>query len=134
MARVEPWAQDVKHLPLTCCLPPSLLPFVLSFFPSAQSCLTLHDPRTVARQAPLSVGFPRQESWSGLPSPGDLPDPGISSISCTGKQILYHCTSWEALLSINQGIFAKHLVNARFSARVSLPHLSVASSLQDFVT
>ena len=34
---------------------------------------------TVARQAPLSMGFPRQESWSGLPfpSPGDLPDPGI---------------------------------------------------------
>ena len=30
-------------------------------------------------QAPLSVGFPRQERWSGLPfpSPGDLPDPGI---------------------------------------------------------
>ena len=30
-------------------------------------------------QAPLSVGFPRQEYWSGLPfpSPGDLPDPGI---------------------------------------------------------
>ena len=30
-------------------------------------------------QAPLSMGFPRQEYWSGLPfpSPGDLPDPGI---------------------------------------------------------
>ena len=36
-------------------------------------------PWTVAHQAPLSIGFPRQESWSGLPfpSPGDLPDPGI---------------------------------------------------------
>ena len=34
---------------------------------------------TVARQAPLSLGFSRQEYWSGLPfpSPGDLPDPGI---------------------------------------------------------
>ena len=34
---------------------------------------------TVAFQAPLSMGFSRQESWSGLPfpSPGDLPDPGI---------------------------------------------------------
>ena len=34
---------------------------------------------TVARQAPLSTGFSRQEYWSGLPfpSPGDLPDPGI---------------------------------------------------------
>ena len=36
-------------------------------------------PWTVAPQAPLSMGFPRQEYWSGLPfpSPGDLPDPGI---------------------------------------------------------
>ena len=34
---------------------------------------------TVALQAPLSVGFSRQEYWSGLPfpSPGDLPNPGI---------------------------------------------------------
>ena len=36
-------------------------------------------PRTVARQAPLSMEFSRQEYWSGLPfpSPGDLPYPGI---------------------------------------------------------
>ena len=36
-------------------------------------------PWTVARQAPLSMGFSKQEYWSGLPfpSPGDLPDPGI---------------------------------------------------------
>ena len=34
---------------------------------------------TVARQAPLSMGFSRQDNWNGLPSPppGDLPDPGI---------------------------------------------------------
>ena len=34
---------------------------------------------TVAHQAPLSMGFSRQEYWSGLPfpSPGDLPNPGI---------------------------------------------------------
>ena len=40
-------------------------------------------PWTVAHQAPLSVGFSRQEYWSGLPfpSPGDLPDPGIKSTS-----------------------------------------------------
>ena len=39
----------------------------------------LATPWTVARQAPLSVGFSRQEYWSGLPfpSPGDLPDTGI---------------------------------------------------------
>ena len=36
-------------------------------------------PWSVAHQAPLSMGFPRQEYWSGLPfpSPGDLPNPGI---------------------------------------------------------
>ena len=36
-------------------------------------------PWTVARQAPLSMGFSRQGYWSGLPfpSPGDLPNPGI---------------------------------------------------------
>ena len=36
-------------------------------------------PMTVAHQAPLSMGFFRQEYWSGLPfsTPGDLPDPGI---------------------------------------------------------
>ena len=36
-------------------------------------------PWTIARQAPLPTGFPRQEYWSGLPFPstGDLPDPGI---------------------------------------------------------
>ena len=36
-------------------------------------------PWTVAHQAPLSMGFPREERWSGLPfpSPGDLPNPGI---------------------------------------------------------
>ena len=46
----------------------------------AQACLTLFKtPWTVAHQGPLSVGFSRQEYWSGLPFPfpGDLPDPGI---------------------------------------------------------
>ena len=48
-----------------------------------QSCLTLATPWTVARKVPLSMGFSRQEFWSGLPfpSPGDLPDPGIKPMS-----------------------------------------------------
>ena len=43
----------------------------------AHSCLTLWDP--IESQAPLSMGFSRQEYWSGqpFPSPGDLPNPGI---------------------------------------------------------
>ena len=42
-------------------------------------------PWTLASQAPLSVGFPRQEYWSGLSFPclGDLPDPGIEPASPT---------------------------------------------------
>ena len=39
-------------------------------------------PWTVAHQAPLSMGFPRHEHWSGLPFPSaDFPDPGIKSAS-----------------------------------------------------
>ena len=46
---------------------------------NCQLCLTLVTPWTVPRQAPLSMGFSRQEYWRGLPfpSPRDLPDPGI---------------------------------------------------------
>ena len=45
----------------------------------AKLCPTLVTLQTVAFQAPLSVGFSRQEYWSGFPfpSPGDLPDSGI---------------------------------------------------------
>jgi len=40
---------------------------------------SLETPWTITHPAPLPMGFPRQEYWSGLPvpSPGDLPDPGI---------------------------------------------------------
>ena len=45
----------------------------------AQSCPTLFDPMDCSLSASPSMGFSRQECWSGLPfpSPGDLPDPGI---------------------------------------------------------
>ena len=56
-------------------------------FQSRKACMLSHfgcvwlfvTPWTVAHQAPLSMGFSRQEYWSGLlcSSPGDLPDPGI---------------------------------------------------------
>ena len=46
-------------------------------------------PWTVAHQAPLSLGFPRQEYWSGLPCPppGDLPDPGMEPSSHTSPAL-----------------------------------------------
>ena len=45
----------------------------------AQSCVTVCDPVNCSPQAPPSMGFSRQEYWSGLPfpSPGDLPNPGM---------------------------------------------------------
>ena len=49
----------------------------------AELCLTLATPWTVACQAPQSMGFPRQEYWSGLPFPfpRDLPNLGIKPVS-----------------------------------------------------
>ena len=59
---------------------------MLSHFSCVQLSAT---PWTIARQAPLSVGFSRQEYWSGLPFPsvGDLPEPGIEpkSSALTGR-------------------------------------------------
>ena len=56
-----------------------------------KSCLTLATPWTVARQAPLSMGFSRQEYWSGVPfrSPEDRPNPGTEPGLLNGRQILY---------------------------------------------
>ena len=50
---------------------------------AAQSCLTLCNSTDCSPPAPLSMGFSRQEYWSGLPmpSPGDLPDLGIEPAS-----------------------------------------------------
>jgi len=50
---------------------------------------------TVASQVPLSMGFSRQQHWSGLlfPPPGDIPEPGIKPMShvfCIGRQVHYH--------------------------------------------
>ena len=74
----------------------------------AKSRLTLGTLWTMTCQAPLSVEFPRQEYWSGLPfsSPGNLPDPGIEPMSLVspalqvdsiplappGKPISHFCT------------------------------------------
>ena len=62
-------------------------------------------PGTVARQAPPSMGFPRQEYWGGLPfsSPGDLPDLGIEPAClsvCIGRQVLYHQSHLGSLLKL----------------------------------
>ena len=64
-------------------------------------CLSLAIPWTVASQTSLSMGFSRQEYWSGLPfpSPGDLPDPGIESGSpALQADSLLDCAMKEAWL------------------------------------
>ena len=61
--------------PLFCVL----FHFIFNDVLSCSSVMSNSLPPFVAHQAPLSMGFSRQEYWSGLPfrSPGDLPDPGI---------------------------------------------------------
>ena len=55
----------------------------------AQSCPTLCNPMDCSHQIPLSMGFSRQEYWSGLPCPppGDLPDPGIKPEALTSSAL-----------------------------------------------
>ena len=72
---------------------------VLRRFSPVQLCATLW---TGACQAPVSLGFPRQEYWSGLPCPppGDLPDLGIKpaslmSLALAGRFFTTSAT-WEA--------------------------------------
>ena len=66
------------HLTLpSFCFFVALVTWCLYVRSVAWLCLTLVTPRTVARRAPLSMKFSRQEYWSGLPfpPPGDLPNP-----------------------------------------------------------
>ena len=71
----------------TCCLAVPDCSIIDSGDTHSLSCSVMSyssaTPQTVARQAPLSMGFSRQEYWSGLPllPPGDLPDPGIEPVS-----------------------------------------------------
>ena len=58
-------------------------------------------PWTVALQAPLSMGFPKQEYWSGFPfffSKGSSQLRDRTCVSCFGRQNLYHWATWAAEL------------------------------------
>ena len=81
--RQSPWAQP--HRPRKAML----------FLFSLLGCLIFATPWSVVHQAPLSMGFSRQEYLSGLPflSPGDLPNQGLKCIfciSCIGRWTLHH--------------------------------------------
>ena len=91
---------NFNHFPFTLASVPVRLPYpsLLTLFPllacvqyqlkhlfvCSLSCVWLFgDPMDIACQGPQSMGFPRQEYWSGLPCPfpEDLPDPGIEPTS-----------------------------------------------------
>ena len=66
-------------------------------------CPTLYNPMDCSHLAPLSMGFSRQENWSGLPGPsaGNLPDPGTEPVSLASPALaggfFTTSTTWEAL-------------------------------------
>ena len=98
-----------RFLGINCCWKKKILPYfslLLLFSPSVVSS-SFVTPRAVAHQASPSVGFSRQEYWSGLPfiSPGDLPDPRIGP-ECpdllhwqVNSLLLSH---WDSLISLKQ--------------------------------
>ena len=89
------WPKAVRIGPVCVCVHAC----VLSPFSRAQLFVTLG---TTARQAPQSMGLPRQESWSGLPlpSPGDLPSSGMEATSLMSPalagRLFSPSATWEA--------------------------------------
>ena len=72
---------------------------LLSHFSRVQLFVTLW---TIAHQAPLSMRFSRQEYWSGLPCPppGDLPDPGMETVSLVSPALAGGLfTTWASLVA-----------------------------------
>ena len=90
-----------------------------------QSCLTLCDPMN---QDPLSMGFSRQECWSGLPCPplGHLPDPGSNlSLLC-----LLHWQAGSLPLALSGKTLAQNAASQntemlRFAAEKGCVHMAV---------
>ena len=91
----------VSFLQQSCEISIPILLLLLSRFSRVQLCAT---PCTAAYQAPLSMGFSRQECWSRFPfpSPGDLPNPGIeptslASLALAGGFFTTEppCSGWE---------------------------------------
>ena len=94
-AMFDPWIGKIKYNIYTPWA--GLHACLLSRFSRVRLFQTLW---TVAHQAPLSMGFPRQEYWSGLPLPfpGDLPDPGVEPRFPHCRQIVYHLSHQGSLI------------------------------------
>ena len=101
---------------------------VLSHISRVQLCVTLW---TVACQAPQSMGFTRQENWSGLPfpSPGALPDSGIEPISLKSPALVGRFfTTWEATHDIGSPIMMK----GKLLGRLTVQPLQLENSRNDW--
>ena len=81
---------------------------------------------TVAHQSPLSMAFPRQESWSGLPfpSPGDLLDPGIEPVSLVSPTLAGVVSTIEPSESLCR--------NLKYSKSIILPLKTL--KIRSFIT
>ena len=111
---------------------------------ATQSCQIV-TPRTVAHQAPLSMGFSRQEHWSGLPfpTPGDLPSPGVESASLalasrffttvlSGKTLI--TTEWYLKHLRPQELFVEALITLLWERARLVYLLMVHRNLQQIFT
>ena len=84
-----------------------LIPHLILTLTICIACMLSHvqllaTTRTTACQAPLFMGFSRQDYWSGLPPPGGSSQPrDRTHISCIGRQFLYHCAPWEAQTQVS---------------------------------
>ena len=106
--------------------------------------------RTVAHQAPLSIGFSRQEYWSEVPhpSPRDLPDDQwlkpTSCISWIDRQILYYWITWDAhirkyvhiksSLLLIQWTFIKHTLFSKHFISLAIEEVQFSSVAQSCPT
>ena len=91
---------NISFIALELAQTPKLLGFLLynvsnickyHAYVVSQSCWLFAIPWTVGLQAPLFMGFPRHKYWIGLPFPstGDLPNPGMESVSLALSSVLF---------------------------------------------
>ena len=112
----------------------------------AKSCPTLPTPWIVTCQSPQSMGFSKQEYWSGLPfpSPGDLPNPRIKPVSPAlqadslriepwGKTISFlQCLNFTSL-TVLMLVFQRIIIIFFFLVFICLTALSLSSSHRIFI-
>ena len=88
----------------------------------AKLCPILATPWTVAHWAPLSMGFPSQEYWSGFPfpSPGDLPNPGTKpespALACRFFTLSHQESPWTSIISVQSLSHVQLFVIPRIAA------------------